>query len=193
MSNGDQEINGKKTFENLAISNQSITAFEKAYQLPKEGDELVGCKSEQTLANKSFDGLKNEYGFPIVFKTPVKNYSVIAKPITQERTYSLYDANTDADIAIKFGVPSKGGIAYGDGHLIRFTAQGSKGLPLISGGREEPNFDILTEDGGGTGQKDYKPGDILVAGADGKLTKLPLGEPGQVLSVNKERTGIIWK
>jgi hypothetical protein len=93
------------------------------------------------------------------------------------------------------GTPA-GGVAYATGTTLGYTAAGTSGLPLLSGGAGAPSFGALaigaagTVSGtlpagnGGTGQSTYAVGDLLVASGTSALARLPIGANGTFLGSN---------
>jgi hypothetical protein len=190
---GDQMIDGAKVFKDLQLTSLAITAGNKDYTFPNAPDNLVGEAYHQSLSNKTLVNPIIDSGSTISLVTPSGNYSLKTIMPTSGRVYSFYDANCDGDIAIKSGIANAGCMAYGDGGAIRFSPQGTAGHPFISQGINAPTCDVLSEVGGGTNQTTYNPGDMLVADANGKLQKFPIGKPGQKLEVNSEGIGYIWQ
>jgi len=184
MSQGKQTIMGEKHFSNLHVIGQTLQTAQTIQTFPEASDTLVNCTSMQVLCNKIFDGIKIEG--EIKLHDASIGYTINWAQPQAQRTYSFYDANADGDIAIKSGNPTRGGIAYADGSVIKFTQNGTAGLPLVSEGLQEPVFAPLKEMGGGTGQIEYAPGDMLFANAAGGLSRLAIGKSGQVLSINPD-------
>lgn len=93
------------------------------------------------------------------------------------------------------GTPA-GGIAYANGTTLAYTAAGTSGLPLLSGGVGVPSFGALalgtagTVSGtlpagfGGTGIASYAVGDLLIATGPTTLAKLTIGANGTFLGSN---------
>ena len=88
--------------------------------------------------------------------------------------------------------PTAGGIGYGTGSALAYTAVGTAGQALISAAGSAPAFGTLGVAGGGTGQTAYSIGDILYASSSSALSKLGLGTANQVLAVNSGGTGLTW-
>jgi hypothetical protein len=190
MTRGPQLIEDPKTFQNLAINGLNMGTGIHEQTFPDATDTLVNLSSKQTLFNKSFSGAKFQNTNAIILQESDFDYEIDWLPLQANRRYCFTDCNADGDIAIKDGAPSSGSVAYGDGNLIKFTEPGTMGLPLVSHEKSYPVFEPLKEAGGGTGQIEYAPGDILVADESGKLIKLPKGKVGEVLTATN--TGIAW-
>lgn len=195
MSEGEQVINGDKVFSNLWVAGQSLGTDKYIQTFPAKSSTIVNCDSEQTLQNKNFNGIVINETAPYLEldASGGRHYRIDWDNLSDNRHYSFYDANADGDVAIKSGPINPGGVCFGDGNVLRCTATGSVGLPLLSQAQAAPVFDVLKQNGGGTGMIAYKPGDLLIAGADGKLTVIPIGKPGQTLTVNAQGNGVNWK
>ena len=70
------------------------------------------------------------------------------------------------------------------GSTTSFTAVGTSGQPLLSGGTGSPTWGTLSATVGGTAQTTYTTGDILYASASNTLSKLAVGTAGQKLCIN---------
>jgi hypothetical protein len=194
MSEGDQVVSGLKAFSTLYLPNSQFTVGQHnaTITIPEATDALVNQSSAQVLRNKSFQGIALEdVANCLEFKKSSGSIIISAANPTAERHYQLPDANTDGDIAIKSGSATAGGVCFGDGNTIRFTTASGLGLPLISAGQGAPSFAVLGTTGGGTGIPSYQPGDLLIAGSNGLLTRVPIGKVGQVLTVTSK--GVEWK
>lgn len=192
MSEGSQYVKGSKIFEDLALAGNVLkigTANHVQIEvtIPTTRDSLVNCTTAQDLSNKSFVGLTIQNAPPFLdFQNSSGDIIINAANPQSTRHYQLRDANGDGDIAIEAGIPTAGGVAYGDGNLIRFTQSSGSGLCLVSSGNSPPAFSVLGVDGGGTGITTYSPGDLLTVDDSGKLKRLPIGKYGQVLTVNSK-------
>lgn len=89
---------------------------------------------------------------------------------TSSQYYHL--TKTIYDILKNLGTPTAGGVAYGTGATVQFTAAGSAGQPLLSNGTGIPVFGTLGTGAGGTGLTSYAVGDIIYCNATNTLTKL---------------------
>lgn len=190
LTEGDATINGVKRFGDLRIlTNVLIT--ESGIQQFQDSGVIVNLKSPQTLANKTFNGILIENVPPqIRLRKATGVYNIDCEEPGANRAYRFYNANTDADIALKSGALIPGGVMWTNGNVCQSTNVGSKGLALISNGASVPTFDVLQTAGGGTGIIAYAPGDLLIGTAKG-LQRLPVGKIGQVLTVTAK--GIEWQ
>lgn len=100
------------------------------------------------------------------------------------------------------GTPA-GGVAYANGSTLAYTAAGTAGRPLISGGALAPSFAALALDAagnvsgalpagfGGTGNATYAVGDLLVASGATALSRLAIGAAGTFLG--SDGTTATWQ
>lgn len=179
-------INGVKTFGSAPkLSTNTITTSSgNTITLPDATDTMVNLGGTQTLVGKTLTTPIITSAGTLTFNQVSGNYviSAVSNNPTSSRTYSWYDAGGAGDIAIKTGTPTQGGVAYGDGNKILFSAAGTSGQAIISGGTGSPTIGVLGNSGGGTAQSSYTAGDILVANDSGALVKLAGGADGNVLA-----------
>ncbi|MBX9570909.1 MAG: hypothetical protein K2X77_18590 [Candidatus Obscuribacterales bacterium] len=159
-------FNDRFTFEkgaqDLVITAAAPATSSRTINFPDPGanGDVVYTVSAQTLG-----GIKTFTSQPVFpstgFKISTANaYTIAGTNPSAARAYNLYDAGGDHDIAIKSGTPTSGGVAYGDGNKILFSAGGSDGqwLKRVSGA---PTWTALPGAFGG----DASDGAITISGA----------------------------
>jgi hypothetical protein len=155
MSEGAATINGVKTFGSAPkLSTNTLTSSTgNTITFPNAADTVVLLTASQTVTNKTLTSpIISNAGTAMTFAQSTANYAVTVANPTGARIYNIYDANGNADFAMKSGTPTAGGAAYSDGNLIKFTSAGSSGSPLVSQAASPPIFQTLGIAGGGTGQ-----------------------------------------
>jgi hypothetical protein len=192
MTQGAQTKAGILTLSSAPVlSTNTLTGGANTMTFPSTAQTLVGLSSIDVLTNKTLTAPSfTASSFTLLQSTA--NYTITWVDPAAPRTIIITDVGGAADMTLKTGAYTDGGIAFGDGNLLRFTATGSVGQPLLSQGTGDPVFGTLGAGAGGTGQITYAVGDILRATAATTLTQLPLGTALQVLRVNAGATDIEW-
>jgi hypothetical protein len=195
LDDGIQTIHGELNVDNLSLKGLTLTVGGFPQEFPPLADTLVDENYNQTLSNKTFNGIVVD-NVPPYLKLVQSggSYNISWQNPGSDRIYQFYDANQDGDICIKKGICTNGGVAYGDGNLIKFTNGAAAGMPLVSQGiGSPPAFTVLSAAFGGTGIMQWNPGDLMYCDTLNHLTRLPLGKPGQVLTVTSDGKGVTWR
>lgn len=195
LTEGNVTLNGAITVTQDLILGAGLKVGGSTVTVPAGPETLVGRATTDELSNKTLVDAHVKNGSRLIFDYTTNNYSIGpgADPAAS-RQYNWYDAGANGDIAIKSGTPTAGGIAYGDGGLMKFSAAGTAGKAVMSGGSGAPTIGTLGVDGGGTGLTGgFTKGDLLVATGATTLINLGRGADGDVLKTNSATTsGLEW-
>jgi len=198
LDQGTQTLAGTYTFSAAPklSTNTLTTSTGLTVTIPNATDSVATLTGTQTLTNKTLTSatITGASSPALTITQSTANYLITtANPGSAgDRTYNIYDANGNADFALKSGTPNAGGIAQGDGTKIIFTPAGTSGQPLISAGAGTAAFNVLTGAGGGTGQSTTTAGDLLVGAASNTWSKLAKGTANQSLQMDGTGTNVQW-
>lgn len=194
MSKGAQSLDGVKTFV-LApklTTNTITTSTGNTITFINSTDTVVNLASAQTLSNKTVATPIITGGF-VLASGGAGNYIFTGDSVSSDRTITIKDPNGDADIRFFSGTLNAGGALWTDGNVIRSSAAGTSGKPLLSQGSGAPVYQTLGADGGGTGIASYTAGDLIRATGTSTLAALAKGTANQVLGMNSGATDQEYK
>lgn len=187
MTAGAQTIAGVKTFSaSPVLSTNTITGSgANTVTLFTSSDTVVGRATTDTLTNKTLTApIFTSNSFTLQQSTA--NYTFQWNNPAAARTYTVRDVATNAHFAMTdtAATYTAGGAAYAINGTINFTAAGTSGQPLLSGGTGAPSYNTLGATAGGTGQTTWTTGDIPYASATNTISKRAIGTTNQVLAVS---------
>lgn len=195
MTEGAQTIAGVKTLSAAPVlSTGTLTAGANLQTFPSSAQTLVGRTSSDTLTNKELSNPTFTSAGNFTLNQTSGNYVFTWTNPAAGRAYRFTDVNGSADVAMKdANAYTAGGVAYGDGNLLKHSAAGTSGQALLSGGTGAPSFGTLGAGSGGTGQTTYTKGDLLTTPGGTTINKLGVGTDGQVLTADSASTnGVKW-
>jgi len=164
MSEGNQRIDGIKTFTGFALDDYLFGAGTDSYELPKGSDTIATLAAPQSLYNKTFLGLTIDNSPPYLkLLQSGGGYTIDWQATTGPRHYTIPDVNSDGQFVLGGPTGSAGTVPYSDGYGLHYSAPGTIGAVLLSQGTGAPVFGTLSPSFGGTGLGVFEVGDMLQA------------------------------
>jgi hypothetical protein len=180
LTAGAQTIGGVKTFSSApTLTTGTLTAGANLQTFPSTAQTLVGRTSTDTLTNKTLT-TPSFSASSLTLLQSSGNYTVSWQNPSSARAYTIRETGTDGHFAMTTtgATYSNGGIGYANGAQMLFSAAGTSGQVLLSGGAGAPSFGTVAATAGGTGQTTYAVGDTLYASSTTALSKRTIGGTG---------------